>query len=109
MLPEVRVDPELLLEALERHDAVRGELDAEPIGVLVTDATARERRRARAHAVALEHHHTAGAEARQVIGRAHAHDAGADDQDVCRLRHGVTPQGFSMTLIARSSFLSKMA
>ena len=109
MLPEVRIDPELLLETLVGDDRVRGQLDAEAIGVLVTDAAAGERRRAGAHAVALEHDDAAGAESRQVIGRAHAHDAGADDRHIRGLGHGHLPQGFSITLIARSSFLSKIA
>ena len=82
MLAEVGVDAELFAEPLVGDDAVRGQLDTEPVGVLMTDAAAGQRRRAGAHGVALEHGHPPGADPRQVVGRAHAHDAGADDDDV---------------------------
>jgi hypothetical protein len=90
VLPEVGIDAELVLEALVGDDAVRRQLHAQTVRVLVTDAAARERRRARADGVALEHDHRAHAEPGQMVRRAHAHDAGADDHDFRGLRHAAT-------------------
>src|SRR5262249_27592775 len=91
VLAEVRVDAELVREVLEGLDAVERELDAHAVGVLMADSPARERGRARAHSVALEHDDAADAPARQMIRRARAHDAGADPDDVRRFRHCVSP------------------
>jgi hypothetical protein len=87
VLAKIRIDAELGLELLVGDDAVRRELDAEPVRILMTDAAAGQRRGSRADRVALEHDDSAGAEARQMIGGAHAHDSRADDQDVGRRRH----------------------
>src|SRR5439155_805530 len=78
VLAEVGIDAELVLEALIRDDAVRGQLDTQAVGVLVANAAARKRRRAGADGVALEHDHRAHAEPGQMVRRAHAHDPGAD-------------------------------
>src|SRR5437899_193271 len=53
----------------------------------MANASAGQSRRARAHGVALEDDHTPDAEPRQVVRGAHAHDAGADDHDLCGVRH----------------------
>ena len=91
VLPEARVDAELLLEALVRLDGASGQLDPDAVGVLVADAAAGQRRRAGADVVALHHHDAPGPAPRQVVGGAHAHDAGADDDDVGPARHGALP------------------
>ena len=87
MLAELRVDAELVGEALEGHDALKGELDADPVRVLVADAAARQRRRARADRLPLEDEHPAEPLPREVIRGAGAHDAGADDDNVRGLGH----------------------
>src|SRR5207253_1338264 len=90
VLAEVGVDAELVTEALVGDDAVRGQLDTQAVRVLVADAAARERRGARADGVALEDDHRTHAEPGQMVGRAHAHDPGADDHDFSGFRHAAT-------------------
>ncbi len=91
VLAEVGIDAELVLEALERLDDVLGQLDPDAVRVLVADAPARERRRPRANAVALDHDDAARAAPREVIGGAHAHDSGAHDHHVRRAHHRAIP------------------
>jgi hypothetical protein len=88
MLPELRIDAELRLEPLVGLDAVRGELDADAVGVLVTDPATCQRGRSRAHRVALDDDDPVGAAPGEVIPGAGAHDPGADDDDVRGGLHG---------------------
>ena len=88
VLAKVRIHAELGLEPLVGDDAVRRQLDAEPVGVLMTDPAAGQRRRSRADRIALEHDDSPGAKTGQMIGGAHAHDPRADDHDLRSLRHG---------------------
>ena len=87
VLAERRVDAELDLEALEGLDAGKRELDADAVGVLVADPSAGQGRRPGADVVALEHDHAASPAPGQVIGRADAHDAGADHHNVRARAH----------------------
>src|SRR5262245_60068072 len=87
MLAELRVDPELLREALVRSDAMDGQFDPDPVGVLVANATAGQSRRARAHRVSFEDRDAAEAAPGQVIGGTGPHDAGPYDDDVRVLGH----------------------
>ena len=81
------LDAELRFEALEGLDAVPSQLDADPVGVLVPDAAAGQRRRSRAYAVALDHNDAPDSPPRQMVGGAHAHDASAHDHHVGPARH----------------------
>src|SRR4030095_9976750 len=97
VLTEVGIDAELLLKTLVRHDRVRGQLDAQPVGVLGANAAARERRGAGAHSVALQDDDAACAQPRQMVGGARAHDSGADNDDLGRFSHRSIP--FNAALI----------
>src|SRR5262245_1337400 len=57
----------------------------------MTNATARERRGAGAHGVSLQDDDAADAKPGQIVGGAHAHDSGADDDDLGRFRHESIP------------------
>src|SRR5262245_31614715 len=87
MLAELRVDAKLVREALVRSDALDGQLDSDPVGVLVADATAGQGTRARAHRVSFEDRDAAEATPGQVIGSTGPHDAGTYDDDVRVLGH----------------------
>src|SRR3989442_869717 len=97
VLAEVGIDAELVTKTLVGDDAVRRQLDAETVRILMADAAAGEGRRAGAHGVALEDGHAPRAEPRQMVRRADAHDAGADDHDLCGFRH-LIPSGIASTL-----------
>src|SRR5262245_39033349 len=56
----------------------------------MADAAAGERRRARADGVPLQYDDGTHPEPGQMVGRAHAHDPGADDHDFGGLRHAAT-------------------
>src|SRR5262245_20560779 len=87
VLVELRVDPELGLEVLVDLDAMPGQLDADAVGVLMTDAAAGQRGRAGADRPALEHEHPTVPTTREVVRRAGAHDAGPDDDRVRGVHH----------------------
>ncbi len=81
--PQADVLAGLFLEAIEHGQAEQGEPDVDFGGELVADPAGALARSAHAEEfLFLEQEHIGAAALRQVIGRAGAHDAAADDDDL---------------------------